>query len=386
VDLLVNNLVLIIDKLNRGGAERQFVHLVRSLDRKLFAISVIILNPEGELLAYVKKLKEIQVIIIPRKGILNSPSFVLNMYSALKKIRPDIIYGFMGGTNELCLMMAKLLRTKTVWGVRSSNMDLKHYGWKSRFLFRLGAFLSRYADLLIINSFAGRDYYQAQGYAPEKMVVIHNGIDTDAFVPDRAAGDAFRQELGVKNEEILIGHVGRIDPMKDHSSFLRAASLLVRERKDIRFVCVGKDHSPLSGEMKRLSEKLGLGKALSWTGSRTDMKAVYNGIDILTSSSSFGEGFSNVIGEAMACGRICVVTDVGDSSLIVGETGEVIPPGDPCALVEAWKKVIGLSPKERQAQEEKARKRILENFTIERMLKNTTEHILATLVDPSDNV
>ncbi|HPV30948.1 MAG TPA: hypothetical protein PLT30_15890, partial [Deltaproteobacteria bacterium] len=86
MDLLVNNLVLIIDKLNRGGAERQFVHLVRSLDRKLFAISVIILNPEGELLAYVKKLKEIQVIIIPRKGILNSPRFVLNMYSALKKI------------------------------------------------------------------------------------------------------------------------------------------------------------------------------------------------------------------------------------------------------------------------------------------------------------
>lgn len=167
--------------------------------------------------------------------------------------------------------------------------------------------------------------------------------------------------------------------MKDHSSFLHAASLLVRERKGIRFVCVGKDNPPLSGELKGLSKELELGKILSWTGSRTDMKAVYNGIDILTSSSSFGEGFPNVIGEAMACSRICVVTDVGDSSFIVGKTGEVVPPGDPHALADAWKKMMGLSPKERQTQGEKARKRVLENFTIECLVKNTAEHILSIL-------
>ncbi|MDX9762894.1 MAG: glycosyltransferase [Desulfomonilia bacterium] len=375
----MNSLALIIDKLDRGGAECQFVHLARSLDRKRFAISVIVLNPEGELFDDIKKLNDVQVIIVPRKGILNSPFFLVNMYSALKKIRPDVIYGYMGGTNELCLMMAKLVRAKIVWGIRSSNMNLEHYGWKPRFLFRLGALLSRYADLLIINSFAGRDYYKTQGYAPERMVVIHNGIDTDVFTPDRAAGASFRQELGIKDKEILIGHVGRIDPMKDHSSFLHAASLLVRERKGIRFVCVGKDNPPLSGELKGLSKELELGKILSWTGSRTDMKAVYNGIDILTSSSSFGEGFPNVIGEAMACSRICVVTDVGDSSFIVGKTGEVVPPGDPHALADAWKKMMGLSPKERQTQGEKARKRVLENFTIECLVKNTAEHILSIL-------
>ncbi len=378
-DCPLHRLALIIDRLNQGGAERQFIELAGSLDRQQFATSVIILHPEGDLITEIVKQKDIQVMTVPRKNLLNTPLFLLNIYSALKKIRPDIIYGYMGGTNELCLIMARLIHAKAIWGIRSSNMDLAHYGWRSQFLFRLGAVLSRYADLLIINSFAGRDYYKAHGYTSERMAVIHNGINTDAFAPDHAAGTSFRQELGIGAGEILIGHVGRIDPMKDHPSFLRAASLLAREKKGMRFVCVGKGNPSLMRELQSLSEKLGLGEVLSWTGGRTDMRAVYNGIDVLTASSSFGEGFSNVIGEAMACGRICVVTDVGDSSLIVGETGFVVPPNDHRAIAGAWRKVLALSSEDRLAKGEEARKRIQENFTTEHLVQNTAEHLLAAL-------
>jgi glycosyltransferase involved in cell wall biosynthesis len=251
--------------------------------------------------------------------------------------RPDVIYGYMGGTNEICLLMAKLLHAKVIWGIRSSFMDLTQYGWKSRFLFLAGACLSRLADHIVVNSEAGRKYYIDHGYAPDRMTVIHNAIDLDTFRPDPVAGLSFRQELGVRPEEVLIGHVGRIDPMKDHHTFLKAASHLARERNDIRFVCVGKGTSSME-EMKGLSVRLGLEKALIWTGSRTDMNAVYNGMDIFT-STSLGEGFSNTIGEAMACGRMCVVTDVGDSSFIVGDTGPVVPPRNPLAITEAWQSV-----------------------------------------------
>ncbi|HQI82653.1 MAG TPA: glycosyltransferase [Deltaproteobacteria bacterium] len=185
--------------------------------------------------------------------------------------------------------------------------------------------------------------------------------------------------MGIKEGELLIGHVGRIDPMKDHPTFLHAAALLALERRDIRFVCVGKGNPSVMKEMQGLSEKLGLSPILTWTGPRTDMKAVYNGIDILASSSSFGEGFSNVIGEAMACGRICVVTDVGDSSLIVGETGFVIPPRDHHALAGAWNTALSLSPEDRLAKGQEARKRILDNFSTSHLVRSTTEHLLATL-------
>ncbi len=375
----MNRLVLVIDRLDRGGAERQFIDLAGSLDRHLFAVSVVTLHPGGDLSPDMEAQNNTHVITVPRGSLLNTPFFLFNLFSELRKLNPDIIYGYMGGTNEICLVMARLLRAKAVWGIRSSNMDLAHYGWKSRLLFQLGAFLSRGADLLIVNSHAGRNHYEAHGYDPRRMIVVHNGINTDIFSPDGSAGTSFRREQGIKEGEILIGHVGRIDPMKDHPSFLHAAALLARERKDIRFVCVGKGSPPLTKEMLDLSENLGLSGILTWTGVRTDMKAVYNAIDIFTSSSSFGEGFSNVIGEAMACGRICVVTDVGDSSLIVGESGFVVPPNDHRAIAGAWRKVLALSREDRLAKGEEARERIRENFTTERLVRNTTEHLLATL-------
>ncbi|MDT8272752.1 MAG: glycosyltransferase [Desulfomonilia bacterium] len=373
------HLVLIIDRLNQGGAERQFIELAASLNRERFAISVVVLHPGGDLRSEIESRDDIRIITIPRESISHAPAFMVNLYLVLRKIRPDILFGFMGGTNEICLVMAKLVRAKSVWGIRSSDMDLSLYGWRSRFLFRLGALLSPYADLIIVNSYAGRNYHTSCGYASGNMAVVHNGIDTDMFSPDASTGTFFRKELGVPDTAILIGHVGRIDPMKDHRTFLQAASLLAGRRTDVRFVCVGKGEPSRMGELADLSERLGLGSILSWAGARSDMTAVYNGIDILTSSSSFGEGFPNVIGEAMACGRVCVVTDVGDSSLIVGESGEVVPPRDPHALVGAWEKVLALSLEDRMARGEAARKRIQDKFTTAHLVRNTSEHLLAVV-------
>jgi glycosyltransferase involved in cell wall biosynthesis len=98
------------------------------------------------------------------------------------------------------------------------------------------------------------------------------------------------------------------------------------------------------------------------------MPAIYSGLDLLCSSSSFSEGFSNVIGEAMACGVPCVVTDVGDSKLIVGETGKVVPPEDPAALASACLESLVLPASQRRAIGSEARKRIEENFSAEKMV------------------
>ena len=133
-----------------------------------------------------------------------------------------------------------------------------------------------------------------------------------------------RLEWGIAECEKLIGQVGRLDPMKDHSTFLKAAALLAHERKDVRFVCVGEGPTGYRDELYSLAKTLGLASRLIWAGSRRDMPAVYNAFDVAVSSSRWGEGLPNVIAEAMACGVPCVVTDVGDSAFVVDKLGVVV--------------------------------------------------------------
>ena len=152
------------------------------------------------------------------------------------------------------------------------------------------------------------------------MAVIPNGIDTSRFREMPGSGARLRALWGVRDDQILIGLVGRLDYMKDHPTFLRAAAKLTHHNDSVRFVCVGGGPISYAAQLKDLSSELGLHDRIVWAGDQDDMPSVYSALDLLVSSSS-GEGFSNVIGEAMACGVPCVVTDVGDSALIVGETG-----------------------------------------------------------------
>jgi len=219
-----------------------------------------------------------------------------------------------------------------VWGVRASYMDLSQFDWLARATNPVVRVLSRYAHLVIANSRAGLEYAVAHGYRHETATVIPNGIDAAQFIPDRTSGQRVRAEWSVAADDCLIGLVGRLDPMKDHATFLAAASRLAA-RRDVRFVCVGSGEPRYAAAMRELANRLGLADRLVWAGTRADMCAVYNALDIMCSSSS-GEGFPNVIGEAMACAVPCVVTDVGDSAWILDQPALVAPPRDPGALAE----------------------------------------------------
>ena len=156
--------------------------------------------------------------------------------------------------------------------------------------------------------------------------------------------------------------VARFDPMKDHRTFLRAAELLAGKDTRVQFALIGKGMEP--GNRKLVSEiPPVLENRLHLLGQRDDMPRIMSGIDILT-NSSFGEGFPNVIGEAMASGTICVVSDVGDSALIVGDAGLVIKPADPFELCHAWESLLQFEDRDLKRLGEKARNRIFELFDI----------------------
>jgi glycosyltransferase involved in cell wall biosynthesis len=161
--------------------------------------------------------------------------------------------------------------------------------------------------------------------------------------------------------------------MKDHPRFLKAAGLLAKDRNDTRFVCVGDGPKEYQANLQALATSLGLGERVLWAGPREDMPAIYNALDIAV-SSSYGEGLSNVIAEAMACGVPCVVTNVGDSAWLVGDTGEVIPSKDVTALRNAIEKLLDHRP-HTPAQ---IRQGIVDRLSISNLVVQT-EHTLGAL-------
>jgi len=363
-------LFFLIRSLEFGGAERQLIELVKGLSKRGFAITVATFYDGGALRPEMEGIAGVPVISLHKRSRWDLVSFLWRLWRIVRKSKPQVVHGYMGVANELCSCVGRLIGARIVWGVRASNKDFSQYDWASRLSFRVGAWLSRSADLIIVNSQAGKKHHSISGYSGKRMVVIRCGVDIERFQPDRRVGKEVRAQWGLSDGEILIGLIGRLDPIKGHSTFLWAAALLAQRRGDVRFVCVGDGPGPYKSKMRALAEELGLAERLIWAGFRDDLEAVYNALDLLT-SSSYGEGFPNVVAEAMACGVPCIVTDVGDSACIVGDTGPVVPPKDPEALLNGWKQILALSQLDREALGKASRARIVKEFSVSQLVERT---------------
>lgn len=365
-------LLFLIRSLDPGGAERQLIELVRGFDPKKYSTTVVTLYRGAGLLRDVGIGPHVELVSLEKRGRWDVTSVVASLRRVVRERRPDIIHGYMPVANELALLVGRAVGAKVIWGIRTSYLDFKNMDSATTGVVYAGRVLSRWADLIIANSTAGRDFHASFGYPRDRIVVIPNGFDVDRFVPDPPAGARLRAEWAVAPDERLIGIVARLDPAKDHTTFLQSAAIVAGSVPGVRFVCVGDGPVNDSGyelsRIRALAESLGLGHRIIWAGRRSDVVAVYNALDVLVSSSRW-EGFSNVIGEAMACGLRCVVTDVGDSAHIVGATGSVVPAQSPVALAKAITAATG-SARERCLE---ARERIVTEFSHQRLVTDTSD-------------
>ncbi|NOY72252.1 MAG: glycosyltransferase [Gammaproteobacteria bacterium] len=364
-------IVLFIRSLNTGGAERQLVITAKGLAERGYDIIVLTFYSGG---AYEKELSDcnVKLLSLGKKGRWDLFAFFFRLIKLLRQLSPDVIYSFLGAANILSVFIRPFIpEVKVVWGVRASNVDLKQYDRLFHWVYWVECRLSRFADTVIANSYAGLDYAVAHGFSKKNMVVIPNGIDTERFQPDEKAGSRVRQEWDVAEDATLIGVVGRIDPMKGYVTFLEAVARITVDHPQMRFVCVGNGEAMYEKSIHNLATELCLDDVLVWAGQHSDMTAVYNAFDIVV-SSSYGEGFSNVIGEAMSCGVPCVVTDVGDSRLIAGDVGQVVPPNDSKSLADAI--LIELTLNNRGDLQ---RDKIINQYSVERLFDKTEEALSA---------
>jgi glycosyltransferase involved in cell wall biosynthesis len=360
-------------QLNIGGAERQLVILANELASRGHEVVIVSFYPGGALSEKLNS-SRVRLISLGKGSRWNLISPFLRLVRIVREERPDVLHGWMHSQNVAAALVRIFQpKVKLFWCVRSSNLEMI-FDWLEVLLVWTQSRLSVLADCVVANSVAGIDYSVAKGIPREKMLFIPNGIDTTVFYPNDAEGKQVRKEWGVGDSEKVIGYVARFDPIKNHPLFLKAAARLAAECPDVRFVCVGHGEAAYEKELKELTGTLGIENKVLWVKARPDVRAVYNALDVFC-SASFSEGFSNVIGEAMACGRHCVVTDVGDSKLLVNGTGIVVPSNDLEALVDALRQKLDAG----DVLNLRARQRILENFTVAHLGEKTERALVRCL-------
>ena len=360
------HLALLIRDLGYAGAQRQLAALARAVALKTEHRVTVVCFYSGPLEAEIRA-SGVTVLCLGKRHRWDMLGFAWRVLTTLRGLRADVLYSFLAEANLLAAMMKPLLpgSTKLVWGLRDSETDAALYGWLARLVFTLGKGFSRWPDVIIANSESGAKYYTSLGYPSATMVVVPNGIDGERFTPAEptVAKDS--------RSPLRFATVGRMSPMKDYATLLRAVALLPADAAKLKII--GGGSPSYLAQMRELAAELSITERVEFSEPQQDMPAVYHSVDALVSSSAFGEGFSNVCGEAMACGTPCIVTDVGDSARLIGETGLVVPPRDAPALAAAMGQFIAMSASDRATLGARARERIETQFTVERMVEKTLQ-------------
>jgi len=355
----------IITSVNTGGAEMMLLKLIKGMDRDSFSPVVVTLIDGGSLRQQFVDLGVGVYSLGMRRGV-PSVSSIFRLWKIIRKLNPDVIQGWMYHGN-LTATLAKLFmrnKVKCCWNIRQCVYDLSEEKWLTSFLIRLGGYLSFSPEYIIYNSKVSRMQHENLGYSKNKSLMIPNGFELDIFRPDSSARCSVRNEFGLLDDDVvLIGIVGRFNPMKDHYNFLSAANRVVKTHPNVLFIMAGRDVCEGNVELVRWIRELGLVGKVSLLGERSDISRLDAAMDVAVLSSN-SEAFPNAVGEAMACATPCVVTDVGDAAYIVGTTGLVVPPSDSKALAQAINYMIGLSCFERQKLGTRAKERVVDFFSM----------------------
>jgi len=359
----------IINDLATGGSEMMLYRLLSQMDRRICEPVVLSLIKDGALRERIEALN-VQVFSADMDAPLPSLAAIRRLMKLARQIKPDLIQGWMyhGSLAAQFVRSRSRPKPRVLWGICNSFSAERNEKRATAALIKLGAVMSNRPDGIVYVSHANRAQHETLGYKNANSCVIPNGFDTTLFAPSSAMRAEVRNELCVADNVVLIGMIGRFHPAKDHSNFLRAAALLIRDYKNVRFVLCGKGVDSHNSSINALVNELGISEKLLLLGERQDIPRILSALDVASSSSS-NEAFPNVVGEAMSCGVPCVATNVGDVAWLLGETGIIAPPRNSEAIAQGLEKLIEIGPEGRRVLGEAARTRIIDHFSIESVAK-----------------
>lgn len=355
--------VHVVSGLSTGGAERALLRICENDGGAGVSHTVISLKDAGTIGPQLEALG-VPVFALDLASAWLAPPALIRLRALVRGAAPDVIQGWMYHGNLAAALARRWApgNAALAWNVRHCLYDLSYEKPLTRWVIRANRALSRRPAVIVYNSELARAQHEAFGFSKDTGCVIPNGFDVERFRPDAAARRTVRAELGIPEEARVIGHVGRLHPMKDHVGLLRALAPVLARHGDVHIVLAGRDvtagHPALAPGLAPLPAD-----RVHCLGERSDVAQLMAAMDIAV-SSSYSESFPNVLGEAMACGVPCVATDVGDSASVIGDNGRVVPPGDPQALGDALEDMLSLPAEQRTAIGRAARERIEANYSI----------------------
>lgn len=359
----------IITGLNVGGAERALHSLLSGGLADAHDCHVISLSDEGHYGALISALG-VPVHCLGMSSGLRGIGKIARLWPLLRKLRPDILQGWMYHGN-LAASLGRLMlpgKPAVAWNVRQSLYDIAAEKRSTQVAIQLSRLLSRGTAAILYNSRVSRGHHEALGFDTRNGRVIPNGFDLDVWHPDAEARASFRRSLGLTGAEPLLGYVGRFDSLKDVPNLLTALQEVMTVDPTVHAAIVGRELGPDNPALAPLYSALPT-ERLHILGQKANIPEIVAGLDLLCLCSR-SEGFPNVVGEAMATGVPVVVTDVGDSADVVGDTGWIVPPSDSAALARAILDALAEQPSVRRKRGRRARQKVKEQFSLHAAAKH----------------
>ena len=363
------NILYVIPRPEIGGAERQLLMLMRGLDRSRFRPHVVCLDGVGSLLSDYEEAAE-RVYVLDRHRAFDIGALA-ELIRIIRHIRPEIVHTWLYIANLYGGWAARLAGASAlVVSQRGLGIDPQHTRLKTYQMRVFNLLIAQFADRLLANAEAvARPMWRA-GFAPERTRVVYNGLEP---LPDitEAKRRALRQEFQVRDGQILLGSIARIDPKKDLGTMLRAVALVAQKHPHVRLLLVGGGFPHYQRELECLASDLGIQAHVEFLGFRSDPLEILSLCQI-SLLSSVTEGLPNAILESMLLGKPIVATRVGGVPELIGDgvEGWLVPPGDPNRFADQILHLIE-NPDRAEQMGAAGHARALRDFSAEAMVRRT---------------
>jgi glycosyltransferase involved in cell wall biosynthesis len=360
-------IIHVITSLNVGGAEQALERLLLTTPDAQYNTLVISLKNLGKIGEELQS-RGFEVVALNMRSFLAFPVGIFRLYRIICQFQSDIVQTWLYHADLIGGVAAKIVGVKCIiWGIRTTELDSgsKLTAWIRKLLARLSYVIP--AKIVCVAE-ASRKKHIALGYDASKMVVIGNGFELSQMHSTPELRAALRLSAGLSDSDVVIGTLGRLSQEKGQDVFVRSAGLIAQEYPNVRFLMVGRGLEPVNETLMRWINATGFADRFVLMGERRDIAVVLSAMDIFCLPSR-SEGFPNVLGEAMAMGLPCVTTDVGDAGVLLGDTGILVQKDDYEALAVGLKQMLDMSQDEKTALGERARLRVQNEFTMDRMRK-----------------
>ncbi|MFN9577762.1 MAG: glycosyltransferase [Gemmatimonadota bacterium] len=348
----------VITGLGTGGAEAMLVKLATATSAAVTQCVVSLLD-EGTYGA-VLEAAGIPVVALRAGGVRDLPRAVRAVRREVRAFAPDLVHTWMYHANVVGGLAALGTGRPVLWNIRANRITRDVERTATVLLARASGPLGwLVASRIVCNSDAAMQAHAGWGYPRGRMLRVDNGFDTARLVPDPAARQALRDQLGVADDVSLVGMLGRYSPIKGHDAFIAAALQVAGHGSAPHFVLAGPGVDATASPLREAARPLGGRVHLLRP---TKPEAFFPALDLAV-VPSVDEAFPNVLGEALSCGVPAVATDVGDCARVLGDAGRVVPPRDPAALAAAITAILDLPAAVRQGLGRSGRARMDREFS-----------------------